>query len=90
MSTFEETWSHRLPSGHTLMDLLGARLRRAFAAASAAPFDPPDAEAMIAAARCAFGRIEVRRGRSGIRYRAVPEWTEPPAAVSQQRPAEAR
>jgi len=73
MRCFEKTLSHRRPWSRALMELLGARLRRALSVPDATAADLQAAEAMIAAARCAFGPFDVWREGSKLRYSAAPD-----------------
>jgi len=94
MRSFEKTLSHRPSMSPTLIDRLGARLRPALSVPDAAPADLQAAEAMIAAARCAFGPIEVGCEASDLRYSPAAEavgahrqrLVEAPSSTSALRP----
>ena len=73
MRSFEQTLSHRRSTSLTLLDRLGARLRLVLSAPDAAPADLQAAEAMIAAARCAFGPIEERYEDRALHTSAAPD-----------------
>jgi len=76
MRSFEQTLSHRRSMSGTLLDRLGARLRLVLSVPDAAPADLQAAEAMIAAARCAFGPIEDGCEDPALHASAAPEAIE--------------
>ena len=72
MHSAEETLSHGRLWNWALTRWLGAENRRAKLLPDA-DADPQGIEAMLAAARCAFAPVEVRREGSRLRYSPAPE-----------------
>ncbi len=94
MRSFEQALSHRATMSRTLLDRLGARFRLVLSVPDAAPADLQAAEAMIAAARCAFGPIEDRYEDRALHTSAAPDaigihrrpLLEAPSSISALRP----
>ena len=73
-AVFRQAWA-RL--GKTTADQgAWSRMKERWLGAGQDSQDPLAAEAMIAAARAAFGHLEIRRSPAGLRYSAMAGWSD--------------